>query len=220
MLAKRLGIYQIAYMLTHYDMGDEFHGLVFTGGPLYSDLEKACGTSCDVGASPDYPDTSAGCFAAVSRWGVDQGFGQAADPNIREGDTAGGCGHLQGQLGLMEECGEDRFPYLCMSHSHEDPTDPNRQVIEDLFESNSIAVELTRWTYDYHADLGLWFLYGDGDGGSAVIQQEIFSDAVDHNVGWVGPLPVLNTDHRVPETPEGRAAIRDALLDSCVEPLS
>jgi hypothetical protein len=196
------GANQIAYMLTHYGMADRFDGIVLTSGPLYSDLPWACGQSCD--ESNGVPNTSLGCMDATSRWGVDLGYGTTVPPPYEQI-----CPKSQPPDPAADElCGETNFDFPCMRHKH--TTDPGYQ---QKFFDNSIALNTSKWNYDYPDELRMRFLFGTDDGGPAPEQQRFYFEAVDHNndVSRVG----VDSGHMLPQDQDGREDIMAAMVQIC-----
>ncbi len=201
---------QLAYPLTHYGLDSKYDGVVFTSGPLYSDLQKACGTSCDF-VPPDvdypYPNTIDGCMKASSRWGVDQSYGQPDSPTFQFE-----CSEFRGDFEASEECGETNFTMgaPCMQHRHENPA----TQFDEVFFDNSIALD-PGLDYDY-GDLEVRFLFGSLDFGPAPEQQRFFFEAVDHNSGVPTRNQVIGVGHNLPNDPDGRDELLADLLEVCV----
>ncbi len=194
------GANQLAYTLTHYDMGDRYDGVVFTSGPPYADLELGC-SSC--GGTPVAAD---GCFSSRGRWGVDTSYDTPNDP--RWDDLCPGA------YADPEECGDTEFPdSLCIHHQHEG-TPPGNQEFADSLPDTSVAVETTKWNYEYPVSLGISFIFGLLDDGAARPQGKIYKDVVDVE-NDVDFAELAFVGHKVHEDTLGTAEILLRLADYC-----
>lgn len=101
-----------------------------------------------------------------------------------------------------------------MNHAHEG-SPPANQDFADSLPVDSIAVETTRWDYVY-PDLGVFFVFGQSDGGAAKFQGEIYLlELESHSENDVDDEVLPGVGHQVHLHPDGTEQILLALATFC-----
>ena len=113
----------------------------------------------------------------------------------------------------VEECGKAEFPdALCINRAHEPGPDFDQEFADSLPEA-SVAVETTRWDYDY-GGLGIAFIFGQLDQGAAKFQGLEYHQVVDVlNDPSFADLQFVG--HKVHEDVLGTAEILSQLSTFC-----